>query len=100
MKEYYNTTKELGTQLEVFETKAKSQSEKIMDFLITQPSVEYGASQLLRLVFKDTVPITSVRRSISNLVKQNRLIYTGRTREGNFGRNENLIIIKLLPTLF
>ena len=94
MKEYYNTTNESTEQLEMFESKAKTQSEIIMEFLATQPSIEYGSSQLLRLVFKDTIPITSVRRSISDLVKENKLIYTGGTREGMFGRNENLIKFK------
>ena len=67
MKNYYNTTNESGQQLEVFETKAKTQNEKIMEFLSDQKSIEYGASQLLRLVFNGAIPITSVRRSITNL---------------------------------
>tara|TARA_B110000483_G_C17733867_1_gene365799 strand:+ start:243 stop:533 length:291 start_codon:yes stop_codon:yes gene_type:complete len=96
MKEYYNTTNESAEQLEMFESKAKTQSEIIMKFLSSKPSAEYGASQLLSIVFKDTIPITSVRRSISNLVRQNKLIYSGGTRQGLFGRNENLIKIKLL----
>ena len=95
MKEYYNTTNESAEQLEMFESKAKTQSEIIMKFLSSKPSAEYGASQLLSIVFKDTIPITSVRRSISNLVKENKLIYTGGTREGMFGRNENLIKFKV-----
>ena len=96
MKEYYNTTGESGVQLEIFKKKAKTQSEMIMKFLSLQPLVEYGASQLLKLVFKNSVPITSVRRSITNLVNDNKLIYTGGTREGLFGRNENLIKFKAL----
>ena len=95
MKEYYITTNESAEQLEMFESKAKTQSEIIMKFLSSKPSAEYGASQLLSIVFKDTIPITSVRRSISNLVKENKLIYTGGTREGMFGRNENLIKFKV-----
>ena len=95
MKEYYNTTNESAEQLEMFESKAKTQSEIIMKFLSSKPSADYGASQLLSIVFKDTIPITSVRRSISNLVKENKLIYTGGTREGMFGRNENLIKFKV-----
>lgn len=94
MGNYHNTTGECGIQLEVFEKKAKTQSEIIMKFLSSQPLIEYGASQLLRLVFNGSIPITSVRRSISDLVKENKLIYTGGTREGMFGRNENLIKFK------
>ena len=78
-------------QLEVFEKKAKTQSEMIMRFLSSQPMVEYGASQLLRLAFNGSIPITSVRRSISDLVKENKLFYTGGVRKGLFGRNENLV---------
>jgi|TARA_B110000858_G_scaffold47402_1_gene54624 hypothetical protein len=94
MKEYYNTTNESAEQLEMFESKAKTQSEMIMKFLSSKPSAEYGASRLLSIVFNESIPITSVRRSISNLVKENKLIYTGGTREGLFGRNENLIKFK------
>ena len=99
MKNYYNTTNESGQQLKTFETKAKTQNEKIMEFLSYQKSIEYGASQLLRLVFNGTIPITSVRRSITNLVAENRLRYTGDTRMGSFGRQEKLIIINELPTI-
>jgi hypothetical protein len=95
MKEYYNTTNESAEQLEMFESKAKTQSEMIMKFLSSKPSAEYGASRLLSIVFNESIPITSVRRSISNLVKENKLIYTGGTREGLFGRNENLIKFKV-----
>ena len=95
MKEYYNTTNESAEQLEMFESKAKTQSEMIMKFLSSKPSAEYGASRLLSIVFNESIPITSVRRSISNLVKENKLIYTGGTREGMFGRNENLIKFKV-----
>ena len=91
MGNYHNTTGESGMQLEVFEKKAKTQSEMIMRFLSSQPMVEYGASQLLRLAFNGSIPITSVRRSISDLVKENKLFYTGGVREGLFGRNENLV---------
>ena len=95
MKEYYITTNESAEQLEMFESKAKTQSEMIMKFLSSKPSAEYGASRLLSIVFNESIPITSVRRSISNLVKENKLIYTGGTREGLFGRNENLIKFKV-----
>ena len=33
MKEYYNTTNESAEQLKMFESKAKTQSEMIMEFL-------------------------------------------------------------------
>ena len=91
MKNYYNTTNESGQQLKTFETKAKTQNEKIMEFLSDQKSIEYGASQLLRLVFNGTIPITSVRRSITNLVAENRLRYTGDTRHERYRRSDERI---------
>ena len=98
MENYYNTTNESGKQLEAFETKAKTQNEKIMEFLSGQKAIEYGASQLLKIVFNGTIPLTSVRRSITNLVAENRLRYTGDTRMGSFGRQEKLIIVNELLT--
>ena len=92
---YYNTTNESGEQLGIFHEKAKTQDILILEFFQDQPAVEYGASQVLRAVFSDRVPLTSVRRSISNLVAENKLEYSGRMRKGNYNRNEKLIRLKL-----
>jgi hypothetical protein len=91
---YYNTTKEQGEQLAIFKKRAKKQDDKILEFFQDNPMVEFGASQVWNALFYNSVPITSVRRSITNLVQDNKLEYTGRKRKGVFGRNESLIRLK------
>jgi hypothetical protein len=91
---YYNTTKEKGEQLTIFKKRAKKQDDKILEFFQDNPMVEFGASQVWNALFYNSVPITSVRRSVTNLVQDNKLEYTGRKRKGVFGRNESLIRLK------
>ena len=92
--EYYNTTNESAQQLEVFKKKTKTQTDKILEFFREQPAVEYGASRVHLALFGNNTPMTSTRRSISNLVKDEKLEYSGRMRLGNYGRNEKLIKLK------
>ncbi len=91
---YYNTVKEQGEQLSIFKKRAKKQDDKILEFFQDNPMVEFGASQVWNALFYNSVPITSVRRSVTNLVQDNKLEYTGRKRKGVFGRNESLIRLK------
>lgn len=91
---YYNTTSESAQQLEVFKKKTETQTHKILEFFKDQPAVEYGASRVHLALFGNNTPITSTRRSISNLVKDEKLEYSGRMRIGNYGRNEKLIKLK------
>ena len=91
---YYNTTQEQGKQLKIFQSKTKSQDEKILEFFKDNPMVEFGASQVWNALFFNSAPITSVRRSITNLIEEGKLEYTGRKRKGIFGRNESLIRLK------
>ena len=91
---YYNSTKEKGEQLAIFKKQAKKQDDKVLDFFKENPRVEFGASQVWNALFFNSAPITSVRRSITDLVQENKLEYTGRKRKGMFGRNESLIRLK------
>ena len=91
---YYNTTHEKGEQLSIFKSKTKKQDDQILEFFKDNPMVEFGASQVWKALFFTSAPITSVRRSITNLVQENKLEYTGRQRKGIYGRNEKLIRLK------
>lgn len=88
---YYNTNSAEGKQLNIFIKKAETQDARILNFFKQNSKIEYGASQVLKLLFDYSVPITSVRRSITNLIKEGKLTYTGRQREGLYGRPERLI---------
>jgi Fe2+ or Zn2+ uptake regulation protein len=91
---FYNTTNEQGEQLKVYKAKSTNQKEKIYLYLKENPKIEFGASQITRLVFGNNTPITSTRRAINTLVNEGLAIYTGNKREGIYGRNENLIRLK------
>lgn len=85
---YYNTTGEKGEQLGLFSDKAKSQDERIKLWFQNQPRVNYSPSQVWRLLFKDNIPLTSVRRSMTNLTREGVLCQTEEKRIGVYGRPE------------
>ena len=87
---YYNTTKSTGEQLKMFEAEAYSQDEQIFQFFEQNPRQLASPSQLLELVFSNTVPVTSVRRSFSNLTASSKLVKTDQQMVGPYRRPEYL----------
>ena len=85
---YFNTTNEKGEQLKLYQEKAKSQDERILTYFKVSPKICWSPSQVWRWLFKESVPLTSVRRSITNLTSEGYLIQTEETREGIYGRKE------------
>ena len=92
---YYNTTNEQGEALEQYKSKASTQDEKILD-IFNRHKKEFSASQLWGMLSREC-PLTSVRRSLSNLSKEydllgnkldNKLTITGNKIKGLYGRNE------------
>lgn len=89
---YFNTTNESGTTLNNNVAKAKSQEEEIFDFFKYVNSFnEFNSTpselQMLNLKLK-IYPITSIRRALTNLTKQGKLIKTNEKRIGMYGRSE------------
>ena len=89
---YFNTTNESGTTLNNNVAKAKSQEEEIIDFFKYVNSFnEFNSTpselQMLNLKLK-IYPITSIRRALTNLTKQGKLIKTDEKRIGMYGRSE------------
>lgn len=92
---YYNTTNESGTTLKNNVAKAEGQEEKI--FKLFQLDFEYlnkckkpyiGLTPVDVLDFFPKYPITSIRRALTNLTKQGKLIKTDEKRIGMYGRSE------------
>lgn len=92
MKNYFNTTGE-REQLELFEEKAKTQNERILAFFKRSPKIEYTPSQVCLLAFKNTPPLTSIRRGITTLTKHGKLRMTENKRLGIYGRNEHTWVL-------
>lgn len=89
MSHYHNTTNEAPEQLKVFEMHAKKQEIIILDVfkkygMILSPWKVYSICSSLGINY----PITSIRRSITNLQRAGKLIKTSRKVKGVFGRNE------------
>lgn len=94
---YYNTTQESGQLLLDYTAKAENQ-----DYLVLKvfrrlqkplsPSEVWAYLTGSMEIPMDT-PITSIRRSITNLTGRMELRKTGEKGKGRYGRNENLWII-------
>jgi len=85
MKEFYNTTNESGTQLEMFTQKAMKQEDKVM--LIFKTYYMITAHECWEYFDDPKTPITSIRRAITNLTRKDKLVMTESKKEGGYGRN-------------
>ena len=84
---YFNTTISTGPELNRFEAKAKSQEQRILKWLEINPC-RMTPSEIRYQVFGNDVPITSVRRALSNLTRDHRLVKTCKQVKGPYGRPE------------
>ena len=87
MSSYHNTTESTGTELGKYRDKAVSQEAKILKafrnlFPYSSPS------EVRDVIFKNTVPITSVRRALTNLTSAGDLVKTNTQVKGPYGRPE------------
>jgi len=96
---FYNTNKEKGTTLNESQKKAKSQDEMVLDYFKNYDNLGATPERVLRH-FKimeklsdnkwHNTPITSIRRSFSNLKNKGLIEKTNRTIEGDFGKQVNV----------
>lgn len=86
MKSYHNTTDITGRELDQYESKAKTQEERILEWFTFYEQAA-TPSRIHRLVLNDA-PITSVRRAMTNLTKQGKLEQTPFKRRSPYGRPE------------
>ena len=91
MKSFHNTIEASGDDLKTFEAKAQTQEEKIAAFFMMAcpGGTEYAPSDLhLGLFDHKKVPLTSIRRALSNLTRQGILVKTGKQKRGPYGKPE------------
>jgi predicted HTH transcriptional regulator len=81
---YFNTTNESGKQLEIFEQTAKNQESQILELMKLYKKLSPSDVQK----YFSNFPLTSVRRALTNLSKQGKLIKTDETKIGIYGRPE------------
>ena len=81
---FHNTTNLQGQNLQVAEAQAKSQEQIILEIFKNNPDKGYAPNEIFHKL--RSVPITSIRRAISNLAKQGVLIKTEVMRKGLYHR--------------
>ena len=92
---HYNTTNETGEVLKQYSRKARNQEEVVLE--IFKKYRRLTASECHAFFMRYTtvfgVPLTSIRRSITDLTKAGKLLKTGVKKEGQFGRSEYVWMI-------
>jgi len=85
---YHNTTQSLGPELREYQDKANSQEKRILAFLKLDSNRPITPSAACMWIFKGNIPITSVRRALTNLTNAGELVKTTVQVKGPYGRPE------------
>lgn len=83
---YFDTTDTRGPLLDQYEEAAKNQEQSILVLFKTHKRL--SPSEAFKLYAMLNVPITSIRRAITNLEKNNRLRKLKYQVDGMYGRKE------------
>jgi len=81
---YHNTNNLESDELAKRDCLAITQEEKILA-LFTRTKDDFTPSEVHKLIFNNSTPITSVRRAMTNLTRDNHLVKTDTQRLGDFG---------------
>ena len=86
MKNFYNTTNQSGIELQISIRNAKNQAERILNIMkhCNEPMTPFDVQQVYSSFF-DPVPITSIRRAMTNLTDENKLTKTDKQKSGIYG---------------
>lgn len=88
---YHNTTDSVGAERRKFTAKAKSQDELVREYFTRFKSAT--ASEVRRDMIRlgwitGRTPLTSIRRAMTNLTNEGKLVKTTNQYKGPFGRPE------------
>jgi hypothetical protein len=87
---YYNTTHLSGPILSAAQRRAKSQEEQILGYFKEYPKRQFTPSEIHKRLFDPILtPLTSVRRSITDLTAAGHLIKTDIKITGPYGMPEH-----------
>ena len=82
---FFNTTALEGHQLAIAQSKAHDQNSLILEFFKNNPHRDYTPFEVQKYAGMHNIPITSVRRAISVLTLNGKLVKTGAKRKGLYG---------------
>jgi hypothetical protein len=89
---YYNTTKEVNPQLELFQQKNKKQDDLILDFFRKNPSKKYLRETIASVHYN--YPSQSIVRSLNTLMNANLIEKLEEMKVGSYGRRCHLYQLK------
>jgi Fe2+ or Zn2+ uptake regulation protein len=83
---YYNTNNETGAILEQSKAKASTQEDLIHLFFIENRGLTFSPDAVHMALFGFNVPLTSVRRAMTNLTEAGFLEKTAEMSKGQYGK--------------
>lgn len=83
---YYNTTRITGEELKAAINQATSQEEKIYLYFQSKPAYAFTPEEVQDAIGLNDAPITSIRRAMTNLTNENKLVKTNTQRLSRFKR--------------
>lgn len=86
MGNFYNTIDLKGQELRKANAKALTQEELIHKVFKSNPKESFTPAEIHKAIGEISCPLTSVRRAISNLTKDGKLIQTEEQRQGIYGK--------------
>ena len=84
---FFNTTNETNKILQDSKKKALSQNDKILKIFEKYPFLEFTPFEIQERLGANGTPITSVRRALTTLTKENKIRKTKFKKEEIYGRN-------------
>lgn len=87
---YYNTTNETGQMLINFQNEASKQEFRVLDLFKKKKYL--SPSQAWKHFESEGIPLTSIRRAITNLTNDGFVVKTEQKVKGLFGRNETIYL--------
>jgi len=90
MRSYHDSVPETPPNAQTFEDKARKQDDYILT--VFEEGGDYTPSEMQRRLERLGIrwPLTSIRRAITNLTQDRRLVQTDHRREGLYGRDERV----------
>lgn len=86
---YHQTTSLFGNQLQLFSDKATKQEELILEIFRKYKKLTPSECHEIFLKYRQNTPLTSIRRGISDLTKEGKLMFSNETKKGIYGRTEH-----------
>ena len=89
---YYNTTNENGSLLKVNTKQAENQTELTLSVFQTYPTYTFSADEVWNFLIdnesiNEQTPLTSIRRAITDLTNEGKIVKTNRKVLGLAGRS-------------